>query len=91
MASFNLGSIMAPGFRLPTAAAAFLLLWAATIAQTPSAGAVVGVGNFSHIVANLNRSVQFYRDVIGLAAAGAPRLFAGDVAMKAGNTPGAQS
>ena len=27
---------------------------------------VVGVGGFSHIVKNVERSVEFYRDVIGL-------------------------
>ena len=30
------------------------------------AGDIVGVGNFAHIVADLDRSVGFYRDVLGL-------------------------
>jgi hypothetical protein len=34
------------------------------LAQTPAdAGVVVGVGGFSHIVANVEKSVDFYRDV----------------------------
>jgi catechol 2,3-dioxygenase-like lactoylglutathione lyase family enzyme len=61
-------------------------------AQTAaSPGLITGVGNFSHIVASLDKSVRFYRDVIGLELDGAPRLFSGTEAMKVGNTPGAQS
>ena len=76
------------------ASAAVLGMWAAAGAQAPAptpTGVVVGVGNFSHIVESLDRSVQFYRDVIGLEAPGAARLFSGDLPMKAGNTPGAES
>jgi catechol 2,3-dioxygenase-like lactoylglutathione lyase family enzyme len=73
--------------------AVLVLLFVRTAgAQTVApAGLVSGVGNFSHIVASLDRSVEFYRDVIGLAVDGPPRVFAGDAAMKVGNTPGAQS
>jgi predicted enzyme related to lactoylglutathione lyase len=60
-------------------------------AQTAPAGSITGVGNFSHIVASLDRSVQFYRDVIGLEVTGPPRTFSGVDAMKVGNTAGAQS
>jgi molybdate transport system substrate-binding protein len=52
---------------------------------------VVGVGNFSHIVSNLDRSLQFYRDVLGLEVT-VNNPFSGNPAiMKLGNTPGAQS
>jgi hypothetical protein len=43
----------------------------------PAGSVVVGVGNFSHIVTSLDRSVRFYRDVIGLEADGTPRVFSG--------------
>ncbi len=53
-----------------TAGAAVVWLAAApgrVSAQTPAPpGDVVGVGGFSHIVENVERSVAFYRDVLGL-------------------------
>ena len=55
-------------------------------------GDVVGVGGFSHIVENVERSVAFYRDVLGLEMPNPPRPFDSTpwiIAM--GNTPGAQS
>jgi len=53
---------------------------------------ITGVGNFSHIVANMDRSIEFYRDVIGLDLSGQPGAFSGNPAiMNLGNTPGAQS
>jgi predicted enzyme related to lactoylglutathione lyase len=71
------------------------MLWlvsATAPAQTAAEpGLITGIGNFSHIVASLDRSIQFYRDVIGLELEGAPRVFSGTEAMKVGNTPGAQS
>jgi lactoylglutathione lyase len=58
------------------------------IAQSP----VAGVGNFSHIVANMDRAIEFYRDVIGLEMSGQPGTFSGNPSiMSLGNTPGAQS
>ena len=47
--------------------------------------------SFSHIVASLERSATFYSNVIGLEVDGVPRVFAGEVGMKVGNTPGAQA
>jgi catechol 2,3-dioxygenase-like lactoylglutathione lyase family enzyme len=88
---------MSTRFRIPApgstaAAVSFVLLIVTARAQTNAPpGAVIGVGNFSHIVASLERSVQFYRDVIGLEADAAPRLFSGELAMNVGNTPRAQS
>ena len=53
---------------------------------------VAGIGNFSHIVSNLDKSVEFYRDVIGLELNAPIQPFSGNPAiMKLGNTPGAQS
>lgn len=68
---------------------ALLLCAAGTLfAQTD----VAGIGNFSHIVSNLDKSVEFYRDVIGLELNGPIQPFSGNPAiMKLGNTPGAQS
>ena len=76
--------------------AAILVMASASMcsfAQTAAApGDVVGVGGFSHIVENVERSVAFYRDVLGLEMPNPPRPFDSTpwvIAM--GNTPGAQS
>jgi catechol 2,3-dioxygenase-like lactoylglutathione lyase family enzyme len=62
------------------------MLWA----QAP-AGDIVGVGNFSHIVQNLDKSLEFYRDVLGLEVA-VNQPFAPNAAIaKLGNTLGGQS
>lgn len=62
-------------------------------AQAPAPpGDVVGVGGFSHIVANVERSVAFYRDVLGLEMPNPPRPFDSTPwIIDMGNTPGAQS
>ncbi len=62
-------------------------------AQTPAdPGVVVGVGGFSHIVANVEKSVEFYRDVLGLEMPNPPRAFdSTQWIIDMGNTPGAQS
>ena len=55
-------------------------------------GDVVGVGGFSHIVENMERSVAFYRDVLGLEMPNPPRPFDSvSWIIDMGNTPGAQS
>ncbi len=52
----------------------------------------MGVGGFSHIVANIERSVAFYRDVLGLEMPNPPRAFDSTPwIIDMGNTPGAQS
>jgi catechol 2,3-dioxygenase-like lactoylglutathione lyase family enzyme len=62
------------------------------VAQAPVTPVIVGAGNFSHIVENLDKSLAFYRDALGMEADGAIRPFQGDPAiMKLGNTVGAQS
>jgi predicted enzyme related to lactoylglutathione lyase len=83
--------------RTPGTAAIIVLLFSSlAFAQTAPAQAstsfITGVGNFSHIVADLDKSLAFYRDVIGLTANAPPQPFSGNAAiMKLGNTPGAQS
>src|SRR5436190_1530512 len=83
---------------LKTVTAAMLLFSLSAFAQTAPAPApastsfITGVGNYSHIVADLDKSLAFYRDVIGLQATAPPQAFSGNPAiMKLGNTPGAQS
>ena len=65
----------------------------AVFTQTPApAGDVVGVGGFSHIVDSVERSVAFYRDVLGLEMPNPPRAFDSTPwIIDMGNTPGAQS
>jgi hypothetical protein len=61
-------------------------------AQLPApAGEVVGVGNFGHIVADLDKSLAFYRDVIGLTVTVTQPFAANDAIMKMGATEGGQS
>jgi lactoylglutathione lyase len=55
------------------------------------AGDVVGVGNFAHIVADLDRSVGFYRDVLGLTVSGNIPFGPNDAVAKFGHTEGGQS
>lgn len=71
-----------------------LALLVLLVAASGSAGAaeIVGVGNFSHVVSDLDRAVVFYREVIGLQTTTSPTEFSGNPAiMQLGNTPGAQS
>jgi predicted enzyme related to lactoylglutathione lyase len=69
------------------------VLAAGLFGQTAApAGNVADVGNFSHIVTNLDKSVEFYHDLIGLEPDGAVRPFSDNAAIRSlGNTPGAQS
>ena len=60
-------------------------------AQTAPAGDVIGVGNFTHIVRNLDTFIGFYRDVIGLELTAPARPLANDAAiLTLANAPGAQ-
>jgi predicted enzyme related to lactoylglutathione lyase len=73
--------------RLPLAVAFFCAILPPARAQE-----VVGTGNFGHIVENLDRSIAFYRDAIGLEPPATVRPFDPNPAiMKMGNTLGAQS
>src|SRR5262245_22332152 len=63
-------------------------------AQTPQpapAGEVVGVGNFGHIVADLDKSLGFYRDVLGLSVTNTIPFGPNDAVAKFGHTEGGQS
>ena len=52
---------------------------------------IVGMGNFSHIVADLDRSVAFYRDGLGFEPTAPARAFEAIPAIqKAANAPGAE-
>lgn len=62
------------------------ILWA----QAP-AGDIVGVGNFAHIVQNLDKSLEFYRDVLGLEVAVNQPFAPNPAIAKLGNTMGGQS
>jgi catechol 2,3-dioxygenase-like lactoylglutathione lyase family enzyme len=63
--------------------------------QSAPAGDVIGVGNFAHIVANLESSLAFYRDVLGLEVTVQPTAYAqsgmNEAIMKMGATEGGQS
>src|SRR5688572_10623880 len=60
-------------------------------AASKTASPVVGVGNFSHIVQDLDRSLAFYRDVLGLEPANDMGWSNMPAIMQLGGTPGAQS
>lgn len=75
--------------------AAALSFIGCTLLPAQTAGAateVMGVNNFGHIVANLDRSFAFYKDLLQLDASITPRGFDPNPSiMKMGNTIGAQS
>ena len=53
---------------------------------------VAGMGNFSHVVTNLDKSLEFYQGVLGLEPTAPPAPFDGNPAIqKLGNTTGSQS
>jgi catechol 2,3-dioxygenase-like lactoylglutathione lyase family enzyme len=69
----------------------FLMFSALARAETP-ASEVIGVNNFGHIVANLDKSFAFYQDLLQLDPSITPRAFDPNPSiMKMGNTLGAQS
>jgi catechol 2,3-dioxygenase-like lactoylglutathione lyase family enzyme len=81
---------------LRATAAAHLLALATLIsqplaAQPAPAGEVVGVGNFAHVVADLDTSLRFYRDVIGLEVTFTQPFAPNDAIAKLGATEGGQS
>lgn len=75
--------------------AAVLMAFVVTVrAQAPQpapAGDVVGVGNFAHIVADMDRSLGFYRDVLGLTVTNTIPYAPNDAVAKFGHTEGGQS
>jgi catechol 2,3-dioxygenase-like lactoylglutathione lyase family enzyme len=60
-------------------------------AQPATAGDIVGVGNFAHIVADVDRSLGFYRDVLGLSVSGTIPFAPNDAVATFGHTEGGQS
>ena len=69
--------------------AAFFLTSTAVAGQ-----GVLGVGNFIHVVANLDRSIEFYQGALGLEMTGAPgpRAFSANAVVSSlYDAPGAQS
>jgi len=61
--------------------------WKVAAADSP----VVGVGHFTHIVEDFDRSLAFYRDVLGLEVTTNVPFANTPAIMALGNTPGAQS
>jgi len=59
--------------------------------QPAPAGDVVGVGNFAHIVADLDKSLGFYRDVLGLTVTNTIPFGPNEAVAKFGHTEGGQS
>jgi lactoylglutathione lyase len=59
--------------------------------QTAPAGDVIGVANFAHIVADVDTSLRFYRDVIGLSVTVTQPFSPNDAIAKLGATEGGQS
>lgn len=78
-----------------SAVAILVTIAAPAFAQAPPqpapAGEVVGVGNFAHIVADLDQSLGFYRDVLGLVVTGTIPFAPNDAVAKFGHTEGGQS
>lgn len=75
-------------------AAAVVVTFGAQAQQTTEpapAGEVVGVGNFAHIVADLDKSLGFYRDVLGLTVSASIPFAPNDAVAKFGHTEGGQS
>lgn len=66
-------------------------LYAQQPQQAAPAGDIVGVGNFAHIVADLDKALGFYRDVLGLTVTGNIPFGPNDAVAKFGHTEGGQS
>jgi catechol 2,3-dioxygenase-like lactoylglutathione lyase family enzyme len=73
-----------------------IIFYAATFAngQAPPTGPVIGVGNFIHNVANLDKALEFYHDILGLPLANVPTgtrpFVATPEILNLYNAPGAQ-
>ena len=75
---------------LTLSAAAAAIMFAQAPAVEPP-GEIVGVGNYSHIVQNLDKSLAFYRDVLGLEVVVNQPFAPNPAIAKLGNTMGAQA
>jgi len=81
-------------WRLAAAVGVTLAIAGPLHAQAPPpapAGDVVGVGNFAHIVADLDKSLGFYRDVLGLTVSATIPFGPNDAVAQFGHTEGGQS
>jgi molybdate transport system substrate-binding protein len=81
--------------RMAFIAAALVATSLAAHAQQPPQpappGDVIGVGNFAHIVADMERSLGFYRDVLGLSVSATIPYAKNAAVEKFGHTEGGQS
>jgi lactoylglutathione lyase len=78
--------------RTLTAAGCLVLLATRLAVAQTATPPIQSLGNFSHIVASLDRSLAFYRDGLGLEVTGPAAVFRPDeVIMKLANVPGAQT
>ena len=68
-----------------------LILSSLVAAQNTTPSDVTGVGNFSHIVRDMDRAVAFYRNVLGLEVTTNVPFSPNPAIMRLGNTIGAQS
>ena len=73
-----------------------LIIASPLAAQAPAGNAappgdVIGVGNFAHIVADVDKSLGFYRDVLGLTVTNSIPFGPNDAVAKFGHTEGGQS
>ena len=92
-------SVTPSGVRRATLRGAMLALLAASAvplaaqeSRAPApAGDVIGVGNFAHIVANVDESLKFYHDVLGLEATVTQGFAPNPAIEKLGHTEGGQS
>ena len=80
-----------PWVAVALACVAAMPLSAQSPPQPAPAGDVVGVGNFAHIVADLDKSLGFYRDVLGLTVTNAIPFGPNEAVAKFGHTEGGQS
>jgi len=61
------------------------------VGMQPQLNEITGVGNFAHIVADLDKSLEFYRGALGLDVTVNQPFSPSPAIMKLGDTPGAQS
>ena len=80
-----------PWVAVALACVAAMPLSAQSPPQPAPAGDVVGVGNFAHIVADLDKSLGFYRDVLGLTVTNTIPFGPNEAVAKFGHTEGGQS
>jgi catechol 2,3-dioxygenase-like lactoylglutathione lyase family enzyme len=88
---FNESSVLRVALLFVLAAGPAIVQAQSQSTQPAPAGDVVGVGNFAHIVADLDRSLGFYRDVLGLVVSNTMPFGPNEAVAKFGHTDGGQS